>query len=114
MARVLAEKNKIRKRRDFTKTYKKGQSFIAPSIVLCYRKNHTEAFRCGYTVSKKVGKAVERNKVRRRMKEIARNHLDFFQPGIDYIFVARKKAGQVEFSRLRDDMLSLMKRTRKE
>ncbi len=113
MARILAEKNKIRKRRDFTKTYKKGHSTIAPSVVLCYRNNHLDTFRCGFTVSKKVGKAVERNKVRRRMKEIVRNHLDLFTTGTDYIFVARKKANQVEFCRLEDDMLNLIKRARK-
>lgn len=114
MANILVEKNKIRKRRDFSKVYKKGQSVIAPSVVLCYKKNHTDVFRCGFTVSKKVGKAVERNKVRRRMREISRTHLDYFQTGMDYIFVARKKAAQVEFSVLQKDMLQLVKRTKRE
>ncbi len=113
MARVLKDKNKIRMRRDFTRTYKKGRSHIAPSAVLCYHKNHLDVFRVGFTVSKKVGKAVERNKVRRRMKEIVRNRLDLFAPGIDYVFVARKKAGYVSFSRLEQEMAELVKRTKK-
>ncbi|MEE0777343.1 MAG: ribonuclease P protein component, partial [Bacillota bacterium] len=64
----MEDKNRLKKRKDFTKTYKRGKSANGRSVILCYRKTTKPYFRIGFTVSKKVGKAVVRNKVRRRLK----------------------------------------------
>ena len=106
----MEEANKLKRRKDFSKTYKRGKSLPAQSVVLCYRKNSTADFRVGFTVSKKVGNAVVRNKVRRRMKEVARLHSDRFPAGYDCIFVARRSADKRSYDQVKKEMLFLLSR----
>lgn len=101
---------RLKRRKDFTQTYKRGKSVASKSVVLCYRKNGRSEMRVGFTVSKKVGNAVVRNKVRRRMKEIVRLHQEMFAPGCDYVFVARVAAAKYPYISLEREMLSLLKK----
>ena len=67
--------------------------------------------RVGFTVTKKVGNAVIRNRVRRRMREAVRVvRPDLFQNGHDYVLVGRKEALNVEFNTLCADIESTLKR----
>ncbi|HWV55276.1 ribonuclease P protein component [Pseudorhodoplanes sp.] len=60
--------------------------------------------RVGFTVSRKVGNAVERNRVRRRLRELVRlNSLDALRPGHDYVLVGRRSALSAAFSDLAAD-----------
>lgn len=76
-------------------------------LVLYARKNRTAANRVGITVSKKLGKAVVRNRVRRRIREVYRLNEDRFTPGWDIVIVARSRAVEVSFQKLTDSLLSL-------
>ena len=76
-------------------------------IVLYARKNGTDTNRVGITVSKKLGHAVVRNRVRRRLREVYRLNEDKFQSGWDIVVVARSKAVTAEFSRLTSAYLQL-------
>ena len=71
-------------------------------LVLYARKNHSSANRVGVTVSKKLGHAVVRNRVRRRLREVYRLNEDKFQPGWDIVVVARTRAIYADFSQLVD------------
>ncbi len=108
----LSENQRLKRRKDFTKVYKKGRSLTGKSVVLCYRKTTGSCFRVGFTVSKKVGKAVERNKIRRRLKEISRLNIGKFTPGYDYIFIARRDIGGVPYRELEREVISLVKRVK--
>ena len=67
--------------------------------------------RVGYTVSKKVGNAVERNRVRRRLREVVRlSGADHMQTGRDYVLVGRRAALDLAFDRLIDDMSGALTR----
>lgn len=66
-------------------------------LVLYARKNRTNTNRIGITVSKKLGKAHVRNRVRRRIREIYRLNEDRFLPGWDIVVVARTRAVDAEF-----------------
>ena len=79
-------------------------------LVLYARKNRTGSNRVGITVSKKLGKAHVRNRVRRRIREVYRLSEEQFQPGWDIVVVARSKAVDAEFSRLTKSYLSLAKK----
>ena len=79
-------------------------------LVLYARKNRTESNRVGITVSKKLGKAHIRNRVRRRIREVYRLNEDQFLPGWDIVVVARSRAVDAEFSRLTKSYLSLAKK----
>ena len=76
-------------------------------LVLYARKNRSGSNRVGITVSKKLGKAHVRNRVRRRIREVYRLNEEQFQPGWDIVVVARSKAVDAEFSRLTKSYLSL-------
>ena len=76
-------------------------------MVLYARRNRTNTNRVGITVSKKLGHAVVRNRVRRRLREIYRLNEDKFQPGWDIVIVARSKAVQADFTRLMTGFLDL-------
>ena len=86
-------------------------------MVYC-RKNRKPGNRLGFTVSKKLGNAVTRNRVRRRLREIARLNAECVKQGYDLILVARSKAVDAQFGKLEADVLrcldqlSLLKRDR--
>ena len=79
-------------------------------LVLYARKNRTQENRVGITVSKKLGKAHVRNRVRRRLREIYRLNEDKFQPGWDIVVVARSKAIEAPFDKLTKAYLGLAKK----
>ena len=76
-------------------------------LVLYARKNWTQSNRVGITVSKKLGKAHVRNRVRRRLREIYRLHEAKFKPGWDIVVVARSKAVDAPFDKLTASYLAL-------
>lgn len=97
----MKKEERLRKNRDFQRTYKKGRSQAHYLLVLVYRKNGTKGNRTGFSVSKKYGNAVERNKIRRRLKEIVARERLKLKPGYDMILVVRKNARDADFSQLR-------------
>ena len=85
-----------------------GSSGQANGLLVLYaRKNHTGTNRVGITVSKKLGKAHIRNRVRRRLREVYRLNEEKFLPGYDIVVVARSKAIDAPFSQLTKGYLAL-------
>ena len=76
-------------------------------LALYARKNRTDRNRVGITVSKKLGHAVVRNRVRRRIREVYRLHEDAFCPGWDIVVVARSRAVEAPFAKLTASFLNL-------
>ena len=76
-------------------------------LVLYAKRNRTATNRVGVTVSKKLGGAVVRNRVRRRLREIYRLHEEQFQPGWDIVVVARSRCIGADFEKLSGAYLSL-------
>lgn len=76
-------------------------------LVLYARKNRSATNRVGLTVSKKLGCAVVRNRVRRRLREVYRLNEDRFQPGWDIVVVARSRCVDADFEKLSRAYLSL-------
>lgn len=76
-------------------------------FVLYARKNRTQTNRLGITVSKKLGKAHIRNRVRRRFREIYRLNEHRLRPGWDIVLVARSRAVEAPFGKLTEAFLLL-------
>ena len=76
-------------------------------LVLYARKNRLECNRLGITVSKKLGKAHIRNRVRRRFREVYRLNEEAFLPGWDIVIVARSRAVDADFGKLTAAFLQL-------
>ena len=76
-------------------------------LVLYARRNREGINRVGITVSKKLGHAVVRNRVRRRLREVYRLNEEKFQSGWDIVVVARTRAVKAPFHKLTESYLSL-------
>ena len=91
----------LNKNYEFQRLYKRGTSAPGAYFVLYARRNGKSINRLGITVSKKVGKAVQRNRAKRRLKELYRTSLHRLKIGYDIVIVARSSAVTVEFDGLR-------------
>ena len=91
----------------FRRIYAKGKSAATSHMVLYCRKNGSQRNRLGITASTKLGNAVTRNRVRRRLREIYRTNEAKFLPGCDLIVVARHRSVEAQYKVLERDFLSL-------
>ena len=96
--------------RAFRRMYSKGKSLAAGTVVVYCRRNGSRGNRLGLTVGTKVGKAVCRNKVRRRLREIYRLNEEKLRGGWDIVIVARSRAGAAKYGELERDLLRTMAR----
>jgi len=102
---------RLRQRADFLAAAA-GIKVSASAFVLQARKRVDDGpARLGFTVSKKVGNAVERNRVRRRLREIVR-HSDAkrMRSGHDYVLIGRRAALQLPFARIAQDFEGALRR----
>ena len=90
----------LKKNSDFRRLYAKGKSAATPYLVVYCRKNRLDRSRAGYTVSTKLGHAVVRNRVRRRLREIVRLNTALVKPGYDLVLVARSRSVTAEYRQL--------------
>jgi len=107
--KLAAQLNTIKKRRDFLAA-NQAQKFVTPCFILQARKRPAdhpikETSRVGFTVTKKMGNAVARNRIKRRLREALRNGAPPMQEGYDYVIISRIKALDCEFSELTRDMV---------
>lgn len=89
-----------------------GIKVSVPTFLLQGRRRGDEGpARCGFTVSKKVGNAVERNRVRRRLREIVRLSAGKrMRSGHDYVLVGRRAALNAPFARMIEDFDGALQR----
>ena len=91
----------------FRRLYGRGKSAVNPCLAVYCRKNNLGYSRLGLTVGVKLGKAVVRNRTRRRIKEAYRIHEGAFFPGSDIVVVARVRAAHSRYRELERSLLSL-------
>ena len=103
---------RLTERREFVRVTREGKKRAMPGVVLqaCPRRD-ADDIGIGFTASKKVGKAVVRNRARRRLKEAARLVLPHCaQPGHDYVLVARRETPARKFADLIADLRTALDR----
>ncbi len=98
----------LKKPEDFTRIHKQGSYLGSRLISMKSLPNKFNYPRWAIITSKKIGKAVERNRVKRRLREILRQAC--LEPGQDLILIARTGAVSADFSSLREETLSLLRR----
>lgn len=108
----MQKKLRLRNRADFSRVYRHGKSFANHQFVVywSYKKN-VEQFRAGISVSKKVGNAVVRNRMRRLVKEIVRSHQHEIVEHIDLIFIVRKGALDKTYQELDKSVLHVLRKS---
>ena len=97
---ILNSKYTLKSNSDFRRLYSKGKSAVTGNVVVYCRKNKTVCSRVGYTVSAKLGHAVVRNRIKRRLREIYRLNSVSLQPGYDLVIVARHGCINASYSEL--------------
>lgn len=102
----------LKENRQFRRLYAKGRSEVSPFLALYYRRNGAKQTRLGITVGGKLGKAVTRNKVRRRLHEAYRRNEAQFLPGFDLVIVARKRAVFSSYAQLERSLLTMAKKAK--
>lgn len=96
----------LRRHGDFQRVRKDGRSQPGRCIVLNVLETGTaEPWRCAFVTSAKIGGAVQRNRVRRRLREIVRSVGEQIPPGIWFVTIARWRAPEASFEELRRDWL---------
>lgn len=103
----------IRKDSDFRKVYKHGKSFANKYLVMYILDNKSDFNRVGFSVSKKVGKATVRNKIRRRIRESFRLNCDeYIKNGYDLVFIARVASKDAEYEDIEKSVKTLIKKAK--
>ncbi|MGM9593457.1 MAG: ribonuclease P protein component [Candidatus Onthomonas sp.] len=100
----------LKENRDFRRLYSRGKYAACSTLVLYWRPNRLDHNRLGITVSTKLGHAVVRNKIRRRIREICRLHGQQLRQGIDLVVVARSRAPQVDYWKLDRDFQKMARK----
>ena len=87
---MLPEKNRLKKKKDFERVFKKGRGFEKGFLYSKTAKNNLKENRFGFVVSKKISlKAVVRNKIKRQLREIVKKKLSEIKPGIDEVIIVK-------------------------
>jgi ribonuclease P protein component len=102
----------LKKTVEFKRVYEGGRSAVSPLLVVYISENDLGFCRFGFSVSKKVGGAVVRNKVRRRLKNIVYGNI---MPaavigGSDIIIIARAAAASAKYEAMRASLIKLVKK----
>jgi len=105
---MLPPLHRLKHSADVTLVQQRGRSWRHPLCILLSKQGNTEASRFAFVASKRVGKAVVRNRVKRLMREAVRLHLGDIQPGWDCVWIARPQLSQASFAEVETAVLHLL------
>ncbi|HBI63755.1 MAG TPA: ribonuclease P protein component [Clostridiales bacterium] len=93
-------KNTLKENRDFRRLYARGHSASSDCLVVYALRNKYGAGRLGITVGVKLGGAVQRNRIKRLIREVYRLHRDELRPNTDLVVVARHRAVTASYEQM--------------
>lgn len=100
----------LKQNHEFRRLYHKGKSAVSPYFAVYCRKTGRPYSRLGITTGVKLGNAVKRNFVRRRIRELYRTHEQELLPGYDVVVVARTRAIFGRYAELERSFMQLMRK----
>lgn len=107
---MLKKQYRITEKKVYDRTYKGGKRISGRYLIVFIRENEREHNRFGFVTSKKTGKAVTRNLVKRRLRSLVQNEFSKFKGNYDVVIVARYNIKEAEFSALKKDFLIVMRK----
>ena len=105
----LRKEERLRRKGDFETIAKEGVRRHTKNFLVISRKNDRGFSRLGAVASKRLGKAVERNRVKRLMREFFRRNKDQLPPSTDYVIVGKKGAQDLQYAQVADELSDPLK-----
>ena len=107
---MLKKINRIGRKKEFLEIKNKGKIINSPLFGAARLINESEEIKFGFVISKKISKrAVDRNKIKRRMCEVLVKKLDKFKPGTKIVFLAKKSLLGAKIGEIEEEIEKLIK-----
>jgi ribonuclease P protein component len=106
----MQRRHRLTSSKQFSQIHREGLSIANRFLVVRVLSNGLDHSRFGFLVSKRIGNAVVRNRVKRRLREAVR--LSLVKPGWDAVFIARRGISRADFQELKQATENLLQRTR--
>ena len=106
----MPSRHRLTSTKQFSQIHREGLSIANRFLVVRVLSNGLDHSRFGFLVSKRIGNAVVRNRVKRRLRELVR--LTPVKPGWDVVFIARRDINRANFQELKQATENLLRRTR--
>jgi ribonuclease P protein component len=103
---------KLKKNYQFKKVYNEGKYYVEKYVVMYIILNNSASNRVGFSVSKKVGNSVVRNRVKRLMKEVYRKYASNNKLGFDIVFTARVGSAEADYRIIDNNIMSIMRKAK--
>jgi ribonuclease P protein component len=101
---------RVKKNKEFQAAFQKGRSFANRQfVVYSVEKADQDHFRIGLSVSKKIGNAVTRNRIKRYVRQSIFEMNDQLAPGNDYVIIARKPTAEMDFFEVKKSLTHVLK-----
>ena len=105
MNESLSSKERIKKKKEFLLTYKKGNRYRGTYFIIIYLANGRPYSRLAAVAGKKIGNAVKRNKVKRWIKALFRRNKDLLKDSKDLVFIAKENIVKASWKNLQKDFI---------
>ena len=105
----MHKKLRLRDNRDFKRVYKKPKAYYNRDFTVLIRDNKTKNPRFGFSIGKSVGKAVVRNKLKRRLREIVRLNYSNIN-NVDIVIIPKKHTADFDYKRLEKSFKNVIKK----
>lgn len=100
---------RVKREKDFKSIFTDGTSFANRKFVVYQLKNQQNHFRVGLSVSKKLGNAVTRNQIKRRIRHIIQNAKGSLVDHVDFVVIARKGVEGLDYAEMEKNLLHVLK-----
>ena len=94
---------------DFDAIFKEGESVANRKFVIYRLENQQQHFRVGLSVSKKLGNAVTRNQIKRRIRHVLIENSNQIVDNVDFVVIARKGVETLEYAEIEKNLLHVLK-----
>jgi len=106
---TFPKKERIRRRIDYLKIFREGTKSRTAHFWISFRPNGLAHRRLGVAIGRKVGPAVIRNRLKRRIREFYRQNKELFSQGMDFVITAKEDSGRLDFRQVANELKGVLK-----
>jgi ribonuclease P protein component len=105
---LYPKEERLLNRKDFVNLNRVEKRYLTGHFTVFFKENGLDVSRLGITVSKKIGKAVKRNRIKRLLREFFRLNKKIFPKGFDVVFVANKGAQSLIYWEIQEELSEII------